>query len=191
MAENFTLSFSLQFLSIFLHSSGSIVLITQDLIWVSGKVIQFPPTQVEHSANFGQRWWRQKWKKSPCSSRGLREARESNGRPQKSWNNRELLKNGQKLRDILNIVYWPFCGLIYFFLDKNYCYSEFFTVSVKMSKPFIIIQFARSTLSCANIAYKRWLESSKYICCYLLIPYYHEGKNNNKHIDLRKCSAPF
>ena len=67
-----------------------------------------------------------------------------------------------------------------------------------------LIQFVlKEPLSCANIGLiydKRRLESSKvkkYIRCFLLIPYYHEGKNNdkkninNKNIDLRKCSAFF
>ena len=54
-AGNFALSFSLEFLSISMHTSGSIELIT--LIWVSSER-SFPPAQVEHAvddAHFGQR----------------------------------------------------------------------------------------------------------------------------------------
>ena len=40
----------------------------------------------------------------------------------------------KKLRDILNIVYWHFWGPFFCFWKKNYCYSEFFMVRVKMPK---------------------------------------------------------
>ena len=55
VAGNFGLSFSLHFLSIFVHISGSIRLIT--LIWASLER-SFPPAKVEfeyNDANFGQK----------------------------------------------------------------------------------------------------------------------------------------
>ena len=47
--------------------------------------------------------------------------------------NRQLLENGKKLRDILNIACWPF-GAHFVSGKKNYCYSEFLTLRVKMLK---------------------------------------------------------
>jgi len=63
---SFPLSFSLKFLSIFMHISGSNDLIT--LIWVLLER-SFPPAELDYNdANFGQRWWCQKWNKCHCSS---------------------------------------------------------------------------------------------------------------------------
>ena len=65
VVAKFGLSFSLQFLFIFVHISGSIRLITghhwKDLLLLQKLSID--------DANFGQKWWRQKWKKGQGSSR--------------------------------------------------------------------------------------------------------------------------
>ena len=70
VAGNFGLSFLLHFLSIFVHISGSIQPIT--LIWASLERSSLP-AEVEHRwCQFGQKWWRQKWKKGQGSSRPVR-----------------------------------------------------------------------------------------------------------------------
>ena len=61
MAGNFALSFSLNFLSIFEPISGSIIMIT--LILASLERSFSPPKLSLDDANFGQKWWCQKWKK--------------------------------------------------------------------------------------------------------------------------------
>ena len=73
VAGNFALSFSLNFLSIFVHISGSIRPIT--LIWASLER-SFPPAEVEY---FGQKWWRQRWKKGQGSSRPVTGGTRVNG----------------------------------------------------------------------------------------------------------------
>ena len=87
VAGNFALSFSLIFFSIFVHISGSIRPIT--LIWdhwrdlssnlvprvrsrerTLGTRLLFLLQKLNiDDANFGQKWWRQKWKKGQSSSR--------------------------------------------------------------------------------------------------------------------------
>ena len=64
----FALSFSLNVLSIFVHISGAIRPST--LIWVLLER-SFSPVElnIDHDGNFGQKWWRQKWKKAKGSSR--------------------------------------------------------------------------------------------------------------------------
>ena len=62
VAGSFALSFWLNFLSIFVHISGSIR--PGALIWALLER-RFPPAQVD----FGQKGWRQKWKKGWGSSR--------------------------------------------------------------------------------------------------------------------------
>ena len=59
-------TFSLNFLSILVHISGSIRPIT--LTWASLEG-SFPSAEVDHRwCQFGQKWWCQKWKKGPGSS---------------------------------------------------------------------------------------------------------------------------
>ena len=59
--RKFAPTFSLNFFSIFVHISDSIRPIT--LIWWSSLERSYPPAEV------GPKWWRQKWKKGPGSSR--------------------------------------------------------------------------------------------------------------------------
>ena len=61
--RKFAPTFSLNFLSIFVHISGSIRPIT--LIWWSSLERSYPPDEV------GPKWWRQKWKKGPGSWRSV------------------------------------------------------------------------------------------------------------------------
>ena len=49
-------------------------------------------------------------------------------------NDRESSENGGKRLDILKKQCWLLSSRFCFFLDKIYCFSEFFTVSVKMPK---------------------------------------------------------
>ena len=67
VAGNFGLSFSLIFSSIFVQISGSIRPIT--LIWVSLEDLFLLQKLRLDDANFGQKWWRQMWKKGQGSSR--------------------------------------------------------------------------------------------------------------------------
>ena len=68
---NFAPSFSLIFLSIFVHISGSISLGRS--LWSRHHWIDLFPLQKSSidDANFGQKWQRQKWKKGQASSRAV------------------------------------------------------------------------------------------------------------------------
>ena len=65
VAGNFVLSFSLIFLSIFVNISGSI----RRSLWSRHhwKVLFLLQKLSIDNANFGQKWWRQKWNKGPGS----------------------------------------------------------------------------------------------------------------------------
>ena len=84
VAENFAMSFSLKFLSIFVHISVSIEPIT--LIWVSLERYFLLHKLSIDNANFGQRWWRQKWSKGQARHElGLRKGRRKQFKTLQLW----------------------------------------------------------------------------------------------------------
>ena len=78
VAGNFALSFSLNFLSIFVHISGFGQSLWSGHHWKDLFLLQKLSIHVD-DANFGQKWWRQKWKKGQGSSRAVMDGIGDNG----------------------------------------------------------------------------------------------------------------